>query len=177
MKKVTTVLSTLMLAGMGAQAQVVFGPTGSTTNPNFSVKIVPPNLGLNANGWKGAMLIEKNPTDPNSNAGAIWWSPAGVTNVQGNTAPSYMFLGGPSWGPLGDYLMGLQAASGGLNTGAANTYVFQVYGDSRPGEPKLGSMAYWNNLLVRPTDAGGNQNRLGVGTLLPSAAHHQHGSF
>ncbi len=122
---------------------------------------------LNINQWPGTIKLLNDNNTGNIHPPAIFWDNTGLVATDGNpNPPNAFFIGGPSNSPSGDYWFGLQ---NGYGPGIQNSYVLEIYGQTRANEPAQGSVQFYGNVLV---DTG---RSVGIGTILPTAQLHTTG--
>jgi len=166
----TSMTATFAQSTLVAPADI--GPTGSPgSDPSFSATVHPEVTDLNGNGWRGGVQIVSG-WDGDNKAGALFFNKGNIASQDGNRTPatSHFFIGGPSHTPIGDYWIGMQE---NIATNAANLYSMQFVGNVRGNDPKLGSVIFHQDVLVRSTPLTNNvENRVGIGTLQPSVQLH-----
>ncbi len=104
---------------------------------------------LTAWGWERALMINAD--------GALIWDKGPSQN--------YFFMAYPSAGPPGDFFAGLTSAIDGTTN---PSYVYRIIGQTKAGQPAVGTFQLFTNLLVGPDNFGllpPAPNELAVGNL------------
>ena len=125
-------------------------------DPNFALTVRATTPIINSGSWRGAIKV----TGSEDHSPTIVWDRGGVIR-NGVAAQNNFFIGGPASSPTGDYFFGLQ---NGYGANVNESYVLQIYGQSRLNEPMMGSVDFKRNVLV--------QGSVGVGLLFPSEQLH-----